>query len=135
MKTIFLTLTVLISSFVSVFAHTTDLEAPNDEKSAKLIKMVEEAGNNDWKTLKHAAVLTINWGGDLEMAKAWIDKAITIESNALTLEVLGDYYIKTGNVEKATETYFNALEKGVTNLGKEDMERIQRKVLVYARMK
>ncbi|KXX68531.1 hypothetical protein [Flammeovirga sp. SJP92] len=135
MKTIFLTLTLLISSFVSVFANTSDLEAPNDEKSAMLMKKVQKAEKNDWVTLKDAALFTINWNGDLEIAKQWIDKAIKIDKNALTLEVLGDYYIRTGNVEKATETYFNALEEGVTNLGKEDMERIQRKVLVYARMK
>lgn len=135
MKTIFLTLTVLISSFVSVFANTNDLESPDHEGSAKLVKMVEEAGENDWKTLKDAALLTINWNGDLELAKDWIERAITIEKNALTLEVLGDYYVRTGNVEKATETYFNALEKGVTNLNEEDIHRLQRKVLVYARIK
>lgn len=135
MKTIFLTLTVLISSFVSVFANTSDLEEPSHEGSAKLMKMVEEADKNDWRTLKDAALLTINWNGDLEIAKEWIDKAISIEKNALTLEVLGDYYIRKGNVEKATDIYFQALEKGITSLDEEEIHRLQRKVLVYARLK
>ncbi|AZQ63531.1 hypothetical protein EI427_15265 [Flammeovirga pectinis] len=133
MKNLFISTFLFLATIVSSFANTSDLELPTEENSAKLVKMVNNASPDDWKNFKNAALLTINWQGDLEVAKEWIDTALSIDENGLTLEVLGDYYVSKGDEVKARDTYFKALENGFASLDQKDINRLQRKILVYAR--
>ncbi|WP_281615391.1 hypothetical protein [Flammeovirga sp. SubArs3] len=133
MKKLFISLTVALLSVTASFANTSDLELPTEENNAKLVKMIKEADANDYITYTDAARLAVNWNGDLELAKEWVNHALSIQENSLSLEVLGDYYVRTGQVEKAATTYLTAIEKGIKKIDQEDMNRLQRKALVYAR--
>lgn len=130
MKTLLTTLVVTLFSvnlFAAIPAEITDNE------SSKLMKMINEADINDWETYTTAAELSINWNADLELAKEWIDHAITIDSNHKTLEVLGDYYLRNGNIEKAYATYEKALLTNITTIDKNSRASLQRKLLVFSK--
>ncbi|AZQ62262.1 hypothetical protein EI427_08435 [Flammeovirga pectinis] len=128
MKTLFSIFSVLLIFSLSSFA-----DAPNDEKSAKLIKIVNKADKNDWQTLNKAAALAINWNADLELAKTWIESSILISDNAEAYEVLGDYYLRKGDTQNAYKNYNLSLEKGMFKLESKDFDRIQRKVLTFGK--
>lgn len=130
MKNLFLSLIITLSSVV-VFASNSD--EPSTSNSAKLSEMIANADADDWATYTKAAELAINWNADLELAKEWIDTAMSIDENAKNLEVLGDYYVRKGDSKKAFETYMEALSDDVANLDAESRERIQRKITVYAK--
>ncbi|NLR93297.1 MULTISPECIES: hypothetical protein [Flammeovirga] len=134
MKTLFsatlLSLFVLLSSFNTVSAE----EAPAEEKMSLLIKMVNSADKNDWQTLNKAAMFCINWNADLELAKQWIEASIQISDNPEAYELMGDYYLRTGNLRKAYGYYLTSLEKGLFSLNREDLIRIQRKNVTFGRM-
>ncbi|ANQ48158.1 hypothetical protein KMW28_12175 [Flammeovirga yaeyamensis] len=130
MKTIFSIVLVSLITFTS-FAKTA--EGPASDKMSKLIKMVNNADKSDWVTLNKAASYNINWNADIELAKQWIEASIAINDNAEAYELLGDYHLRKGDLEKAYENYYTALEKGMFSLRKSDFERIQRKNLVFGR--
>ncbi|ANQ50189.1 hypothetical protein MY04_2821 [Flammeovirga sp. MY04] len=133
MKQFIITLSFLLSLSLASFANTNDLELPTEESSAKLVKMVQGADKSDYETYTKAAEFAINWNADLEMAKGWIDHALSINENSKSVEVLGDYYVRVGQPEKARDAYFKALELGLHSVDQKDIDRLQRKVLVYAR--
>ncbi|MBB6461187.1 hypothetical protein [Flammeovirga kamogawensis] len=122
-----------IFSVVLFFSLSTFADAPNDEKSAKLIRIVNKADKNDWRTLNKAAALAINWNADLELAKSWVEASILISDNAEAYELLGDYYLRKGDTKNAYKNYNLSLEKGMFNLGAKDFDRIQRKVLTFGK--
>ncbi|NLR94276.1 tetratricopeptide repeat protein [Flammeovirga agarivorans] len=129
--------TLFISLFISVFAMNVFAEIPEESKnseSAKLVKMVKEADVNDWETYTKAALYSINWNADLELAKEWIDHAIALDKNHKTLEVLGDYYLRIGEHSQALNLYMKALEINVTEIDKIAKDRLQRKIKVYAKI-
>ncbi|KXX70732.1 M48 family metallopeptidase [Flammeovirga sp. SJP92] len=130
MKKLFISLVIALSSVVS---FASNIENSDESNTSKLSEMVANADANDWATYTKAASLAINWNADLELAKEWIDTAISIDENAENLEVLGDYYVRLGNTEKALETYMKALSTDITTIEKDLRDSIQRKVLVYGR--
>lgn len=95
--------------------------------------MVDAADKDDWQTLNLAASLSINWNADLELAKQWVEASIEINDNPEGYEILGDYYLRKGEMKKAYDNYFTALEKGIFSLSKKDRDRVQRKVLNFGR--
>ncbi|OHX66977.1 hypothetical protein [Flammeovirga pacifica] len=133
MKHFIISLSLLLSLGFSSFANTNELEVPTEASSAKLVNMINNAEASDYKTYTKAAMFAINWNADLALAKEWIDHALSVKENSQTVEVLGDYYVRTGQVEKAKAAYFKALELGLFSVDQEDINRMQRKVLVYAR--
>ncbi|NME71184.1 hypothetical protein [Flammeovirga aprica] len=132
MKTQFVTLLISLASLFSSFA-TAGILSPANEKNSKLIKMVNKADKNDWRTLNKAARLSINWNADLELAKQWLEASIFITENSEAYEILGDYYLRKGDMQKAYDHYFKAFETGMFTLDKKDKDRIQRKVLCFGR--
>ncbi|MBD0403962.1 hypothetical protein [Flammeovirga sp. EKP202] len=132
MKKQFVTLLVSLATLFSTFAYAGVL-SPANEKNSKLIRMVNNADKNDWQTLNKAARLSINWNADLELAKQWLKASIDISENAEAFEILGDYYLRKGDVQKAYDHYYKAFEIGLFKLEKADLERIQRKVLCFGR--
>lgn len=130
MKKLFVSLFLLIS--LASFAKAEDF-GPMNEKTSKLIKMVNKAHKNDWKTLNLAARLSINWNADLELAKEWLDASIFINENAEAYEIIGDYYLRKGDSKEAYNHYHKALEIGMFTLPKKDFDRVQRKALCFGK--
>ncbi|KXX66967.1 hypothetical protein [Flammeovirga sp. SJP92] len=132
MKKQFITLLLSIATLFSSFAFAGTLNTAN-EKNSKLIRMVDKADKNDWKTLNLAARLSINWNADLELAKQWLQASIKINDNPEAYEILGDYHLRKGDAKKAYEHYYKAAKMGLFKLDKKDLDRIQRKVLLFGR--
>ncbi|KXX68173.1 hypothetical protein [Flammeovirga sp. SJP92] len=132
MKKLFISLVITLSSVVT---FASNLENSNESNTAKLSEMIAKAEANDWETYTKAAQLSINWNADLALAKEWIDTAIAIEENAENLEVLGDYYVRLGQTDKALATYMKALSTDIANIEKANRESLQRKVMIYGRKK
>ncbi|WP_044203283.1 hypothetical protein [Flammeovirga sp. OC4] len=130
MKKLFISLVITLSSVVS---FASNLENTNESNTSKLSEMVAKAEANDWETYTKAALLSINWNADLALAKEWIDTAISIDENAKNLEVLGDYYVRLGQTDKALATYMKALSTDTVKIEKENRESIQRKIMLYGR--
>ncbi|OHX65207.1 hypothetical protein [Flammeovirga pacifica] len=130
MKTIITIAVITLFSFSS-FANVED--APTSDKMSKLIKMVNSAEKGDWYILNKAASFNINWNADLELAKQWLDASIQINDNAEAYELIGDYHLRKGDMEKAYEYYYKSLMKGMFTLNKKDLDRVQRKNLVFGR--
>ncbi|AZQ60805.1 hypothetical protein EI427_00830 [Flammeovirga pectinis] len=129
MKTLITSLIATLFS-ITLFAAA-PVEKPSDASAEKLVEMIENTTSSDWATYAKAAELSINWNADLALAKEWIDHAITVERNHKTLEILGDYYVRLGDEEKAFAAYMEAIEINITNT--ENLDRLQRKVMVYAK--
>ncbi|KXX69590.1 hypothetical protein [Flammeovirga sp. SJP92] len=130
MKTLIISLIGLLFS-ANLFAAVP--EYPESNENSELVKMVQNAEANDWATYTKAAQLSINWNADLELAKEWIEHAITVDENHDTLEVLGDYYLRTGDVQNAYATYEKALLKDITSIDYNSKARLQRKLLVFSK--
>ncbi|NME69469.1 hypothetical protein [Flammeovirga aprica] len=131
MKKLFISLVIALSSVVS---FASNLENSSETNTAKLSEMIAKADANDWETYKKAALLSINWNADLELAKEWIDTSISIEENAENLEVLGDYYVRVGDTEKGLATYMKALSTDITSIDVKHRDSLQRKILVYSKL-
>ncbi|MBD0400317.1 hypothetical protein [Flammeovirga sp. EKP202] len=130
MKKLFISLVITLSSVVS---FASNLEITNESNTSKLSEMVAKAEANDWETYTKAALLSINWNADLALAKEWIDTAISIDENAKNLEVLGDYYVRLGQTDKALATYMKALSTDTVNIEKANRDSLQRKIMLYGR--
>ncbi|MBD0404106.1 MULTISPECIES: hypothetical protein [unclassified Flammeovirga] len=130
MKTLLISLIGLLCS-VNLLAEVP--EYPESNENSELVKMVQKAEANDWATYTRAAQLSINWNADLELAKEWIDHAVTVDENHNTLEVLGDYYLRVGDVKNAYASYEKALLKDITSIDYNSRARLQRKILVFSK--
>lgn len=127
MKTLIVALLISFSSLLSISVTAAPLGVMG-EKNSKLIRMVDNAHRDDWQTLNLAASLSINWNADLELAKQWLEASLKIQDSPETYEILGDYYLRRGDIKKAYEHYFIAYDKGMFTLSDEVRSRIQMKL-------
>lgn len=66
---------------------------------------------DNWYILASSADACFEKQKNMEEAKKWIDKSISMERNKYTLEVMGDYYYETDQPKKALEYYLLSLKK------------------------
>jgi len=66
---------------------------------------------NDWYILATSADVCLEQHSNLSEAKEWIEKSLSMEENAYTYEVMGDYYLENDEPVKAMEYYILSLKK------------------------
>ncbi|GAA4838217.1 hypothetical protein [Algivirga pacifica] len=127
---------ILLAFVVSILTLSSSTLYAHDEGDKKTQKTVEMLRNTlskpnkqTWQMYSKAAQLCINRGINLEEAKEWIDKAVTLNPNEYTLEIMGDFYYRSEMVEEAWKYYREALLAGMNNKDRELIHRLQYKIL------
>lgn len=100
-------------AFVLTLATSFTLaNAINDKAVEKARAAVEKAASDDWQTLAKSAKVLIRKNAHLDEALTWIEKSISINKNVQNLELLGDFYAKTGNNRQAMISYIEVIKLG-----------------------
>lgn len=96
---------VLLSAIV-VNAHVYDSK---DKVLNKARKAVASNFDNSWKVFAQSASMIIEKDIALEEAKEWLEASLKIQKTSFNLEVMGDYYLATGDKETAIKYYYESL--------------------------
>ncbi|MEL6560468.1 MAG: hypothetical protein AAFQ94_19920 [Bacteroidota bacterium] len=94
---------------------------------SKAREAVASAPDN-WYILASSAEACFENHTNLEEAKKWIDKSISLQKNKYTLQVMGDYYMESEQPKKALEYYVLSLQKAKEGESKTDVKAQQAKI-------
>lgn len=85
-----------------------------DRATRKARAAVKEASPNDWRTFAESAEACINKRVNMREAAKWISSSKAIKVTSYNTMVEADYYWAIGMMDKALETYLEALKVGNT---------------------
>jgi len=125
-----LTITILLFSFNTPSKCEDDTKSKNRKH---IEEQLENISSNDWETYGKCGALALNWNLDIEYAKTLIDKSISINSNYVNLETLGDYYYKIEDLDKELKYYYIALNDVMFKNDQDNLNRLQMKILTYSK--
>ena len=130
MRTTTLSILILMLAFNIVFAGSKSDNTSNEALFMKVKAKAESVKSGDWKSLAKCAQILLDNKIKREEALSWIQESIEINRNYRNLTILGDYYRMHLDVNKAYESYVQAL-LSAKKAGKEKMvPQIQWKILL-----
>lgn len=109
MRTTTLTILILMFAFNIVFAGSKRDNTSNEAIFMKVKAKAESVKSDDWKSLAKCAKTLLDNKIKREEALSWINESIEINRNYYNLTLLGDYYRMHLEINKAYESYVQAL--------------------------
>jgi Tfp pilus assembly protein PilF len=109
MKITTLTILILMFAFNIVFAGSKGDNSSNEALFMKVKAKAESVKSGDWKSLAKCAKTLLDNKIKREEALKWINESIAIDRNYRNLTLLGDYYRMHFEINKAYESYVQAL--------------------------
>ena len=97
---------------VIILFSSTATYANGDKAIDKARAAVEKAAVDDWETLTKSAKVCIRKNVNMEEALTWLNKSVAINKNTETLELLGDYYVKSNDHKRAVGYYVESMKAG-----------------------
>ncbi len=94
---------------LSAFAVNAHVYVGKDKVLNKARKAVASNFDNSWKVFAQSASMVIDQDIALEEAKEWLEASMKIQKTPFNLEVMGDYYIATGDKKTAIKYYYESL--------------------------
>lgn len=99
-----------------------------DKVLNKARKAVESNFDNNWKVFAQSASMVIEKGVGLEEAKSWLEASLQIQKTPYNLEVMGDYFLATGDNKSAIKYYYESLVLLKESTMDPDTENLQAKI-------
>lgn len=109
-KVLKLSLMITLALVFTLASTSTYAKVSNDKGVEKARIAVKNAAPDDWKTLTKSAKFLIKKNIHMDEALTWLEKSIAIDKNTENLELLGDYYLETGNNRLAMISYIEVIK-------------------------